>query len=121
MENNATPIDIKSSDNFLLYLDNKQFITEISLNQGKINIQAVNNIGNNIINYESSYSYEDFMKINDYFKPCKEIEKLYHFIIKLKNSKSLSLLNENNNIFMFTYIRTNKRYNKNTFEKIWAK
>ena len=26
MENNATPIDIKSSDNFLLYLDNKQFI-----------------------------------------------------------------------------------------------
>ena len=84
MENNATPIDIKSSDNFLLYLDNKQFIIEISLNQGKINIQAVNNIGNIIINYESSYSYEDFMKINDYFKPCKETEKIYHFIIKLK-------------------------------------
>ena len=104
MENNATPIDIKSFDNFLLYLDNKQFILEISLNQGKINIQAVNNIGNNIINYESSYSYEDFMKINDYFKPCKETEKIYHFIIKLKNSKSLSLLNENNIINLCLHI-----------------
>ena len=104
MENNATPIDIKSSDNFLLYLDNKQFIIEISLSQGKINIQAVNNIGNNIINYESSYAFEDFIKINDYFKPCKEIEKIYHFIIKLKNSKSLSLLNENNIIYLCLHI-----------------
>ena len=104
MENNANPLNLKKEENFTLYLDNNQFIIEISLVQGKINIQIVNNIGNDIINYEASYDFEDFIKINDYFKPCKEIEKIYNFIIKLKYNKSLSLLNENNIIYLCLHI-----------------
>ena len=104
MENNATPLNTKNSENFIIYLDNKQFIIEISLNQGKINFQCVNNIGNDIINYESLYEFEDFVKINDYFKPCKETEKIYDFIIKLKDSKSLSLINENNILYLCLHI-----------------
>ena len=104
MENNATPIDIKRTENFILYLDNKQFIVEITLNPEKIKIQAVNNIGNDILNYESLYDFENFLKINEYFKPCKGTEKIYDFIIKLKNNKSLSLLNENNIIYLCLHL-----------------
>ena len=51
---------------FKLSLDNNQnnpnYIIEISLSSGKINFQAINNIGNNILNYTTSYDFDSFIK-----------------------------------------------------------
>ena len=51
---NHTPKDNNRIDNFILILNDKQYIIEITLNQGKLNLQAVNNIGNDIINYDQN-------------------------------------------------------------------
>ncbi len=101
---NHTPKDNNRIDNFILILNDKQYIIEITLNQGKLNLQAVNNIGNDIINYESKYDFEGFLKINEYFKFCKEINNIYDFIIKLKNSNSLSLLQEKDIIYLCLHL-----------------
>ena len=100
----APPNELIKDCNFKLLLDNKfnnpEFIIEINLLSGKINFQAINNIGNNILNYESSYDFDAFIKIDEYFKFCKDINKIYDFIIRLKNNKSISLIKENEDIFL---------------------
>ena len=96
------------SESFTLLLDNKQnnpeFIIEITLLTGKINIQAVNIIGNEILNYESLYDFDSFIKIDDYFKFCKDINKVYDFILQLKNNKALSIMKENDNLMLCLHI-----------------
>jgi len=100
--------DLIKEENFMLLLDNKpnnpEFIIEISLSSGKINFQAVNNIGNNILNYESLYDFNDLMKVDEYFKFCKEINKVFDFILQLKNNKSLTLIKENENVFLCLHL-----------------
>ena len=108
MEKPTSKLDTKKEENFNLFLDNKpnnpHYALEISLFSGKINFQAVNNIGNNIINYESSYSFEDLIKLDDYFKYCKDINNLYNFILQLKKNNEISLTQENGNIFLIIHV-----------------
>ena len=108
MEKPAPEIAFKKEENFTLLLDNKQnnaqFVIEISLSSGKINIQAINNIGNNILNYEALYDFDSLIKISDYFKFCKDINKVYDFILQLKNNKALSLIKENENLFFCLHL-----------------
>ena len=108
MEKSSFKITLKMSESFTLLLDNKQnnpeFIIEITLLTGKINIQAVNIIGNEILNYESLYDFDSFIKIDDYFKFCKDINKVYDFILQLKNNKALSIMKENDNLMLCLHI-----------------
>jgi len=100
--------DLIKEENFILLLENTpinpEFIIEISLRSGKINFQAVNNIGNNILNYESLYTFDELIKVDEYFKFCREINKVYDFILQLKNNKSLSLIKQNENVFLCLHI-----------------
>ena len=100
--------DLIKEENFILLLDNKpynpEFIIEISLRSKKIKFQAVNNIGNHILNYESLYDFEELIKVDEYFKFCKEISKVYDFILQLKNNKALSLIKQNENVFLCLHI-----------------
>ena len=108
MEKPTSKLDTKKEENFTLFLDNKpnnpHYALEISLFSGQINFQAVNNIGNNIVNYESSYSFEDLAKLDDYFKYCKDINNLYNFILQLKKNNEISLTQENGNIFLIIHV-----------------
>lgn len=105
MENTPAPCnDQIQKENFKLILVNKpnnlEYILEICLYPGKIIFQAVNNIGTNISNYQSTYDFNSLIQIDKYFEPCKEIDKIYNFIIRLKNNNSLSIIKENDNIFL---------------------
>lgn len=108
MEKTAPHIDDKKEESFTLVLNNKpnnpEFVIEISLLSGKINIQAVNSIGNDILNYESSYDFDALVKIDDYFKFCKDINKAYGFIVQLKNNNSISLTKENESILLCLHL-----------------
>ena len=106
MDNKSAPtsINLIKQEYFKLFLDNNQnnpeYIIEINLISDKLNIQAIKNILNNIIFYESSYDYDSFIKIDEYFKFCKEINKIYDFLIQLKKTNSISLIKENEKIFL---------------------
>ena len=106
MDNTSAPtsINLIKQEYFKLFLDNNQnnqeYIIEINLVSDKLNIQAIKNILNNIIFYESSYDYASLIKIDEYFKFCKEINKIYDFLIQLKKTNSISLIKENEKIFL---------------------
>ena len=104
MEYKPEDINIIKQEYFKLFLDNNQtnpeFIIEINILSDKINIQALKNILNNITFYESSFDFDSFIKIDEYFKFCKEINKIYDFIINLRNSNSITLIKENDKIFL---------------------
>ena len=108
MEKPAQHIEDKKEESFTMVLNNKpnnpEFVIEISLLSGKINIQAVNSIGNDILNYESSYDFDALVKIDGYFKFCKDINKAYGFIVQLKNNNSISLTKENDSIFLCLHL-----------------
>jgi hypothetical protein len=108
MEKPAPEVELKKKDNFMLLLDNKpnnqEYIIEIEIQSSKINIQAVNNCENNFLNYEASYDFDSLVKINDYFKFSQNINNIYDFIIKLKNNNALSLLKENDKIFLCLHL-----------------
>ena len=99
-----TNINFIKQEYFKLYIDNNannpEYIIEISLLSDKLNIKALKNILNDITFYESSYNYDSFIKIDEYFKFCKEINKIYDFIIQLKKTNSISLIKENEKIFL---------------------
>ena len=104
-----TPVNnLIKEENFILLLDkqpnNPKFIIEVSLQSGKINFQAVNNTGNNILNYESLYDFDNLIKIDEYFKFCKNINKVYDFILQLKNNNAISLIKENETIFLCLHL-----------------
>ena len=106
MDNTSAPtsINLIKQEYFKLFLDNNQnnqeYIIEINLVSDKLNILAIKNILNNIIFYESSYDYASLIKIDEYFKFCKEINKIYDFLIQLKKTNSISLIKENEKIFL---------------------
>ena len=106
MENkpSAPNININKQENFKLFLEgnpkNPEYIIEINLLSDKINIQAVKNVLNNITFFESSFDYDSFIKIDEYFKFCKELKNIYDFIIKLKESNSIILIKENEKLFL---------------------
>ena len=108
MEKPAPEVELQKKDNFILLLDNKpnnqEYIIEIEIQSSKINIQTVNNCENNFLNYEASYDFDSLVKINDYFKFSQNINNIYDFIIKLKNNNALSLLKENDKIFLCLHI-----------------
>ena len=104
MENNAPELGTKKEENFILVLDNQEFPIDISLNQGKISIRAVHNIETDILSYETINDFDSFIKIDEYFKYCKDINKVYDFLIQLKNSKALSLSRENGNINLLLHL-----------------
>ena len=104
MEYKQKTLNIIKQENFKLFLDNNpknaEYIIEINLLSEKINIQVLKNILNNIALYESFFDYDSFVKIDEYFKFCKEIDKIYDFFIQLKQSNSITLIKENDTIFL---------------------
>ena len=108
MEKPAPEITLKKTESFTLLLDNKPnnpvFVIEITLLRGKINIQAVNDIENVIHNYESILDFDSLIKIDDYFKYCNDINKIYDFILQLKNNNALSITKENENLMLCLHI-----------------
>jgi len=44
------------------------------------------------------------IKVDEYFKFCKEINKVFDFILQLKNNKFLTLIKENENVFLCLHL-----------------
>jgi len=64
----------------------------------------VNDIENVIHNYESILDFDSLIKIDDYFKYCKDINNIYDFILQLKNNNALSIIKENENLMLCLHI-----------------
>ena len=104
MEYNGKIQNIIKQENLKLFLDNNpkniEYIIVINLLPEKINFQAIANIRNNITFYKSSFDYDSFIKIDEYFKFCKELNKIFDFIIQLKKTNSITLIKENKTVFL---------------------
>ncbi len=84
--------------------NSSEYFIEIFLFKEKINIQIIHIFGNNIFNYESAFNFDSFVKIDEYFKFCKDINKIYDFILDLKNKNLISLNKTNENLFLCLHI-----------------